>query len=144
MKHFLKIIFLVFVGLVLTVSIQSEPAEGILKEFRETEEAIINKKTSKEIRQQTLESNLLSAMRLAIKRRYYHEQVELLKDLNEKTLAYEKHPATNLTIFVRYKTYYARFDFYRDPEIFYQAPYMDKFLTKEDDADAHKTKPADG
>lgn len=139
------LIFAVLYALVLNIAnIQAEPGEGILKEFRQTEEMIRNKTKSKDERKKTLEVNLESAMRLAIKRRFYHTQKEVLKDLNSKTLVYEKHPSTNLIWFARYKNYYVRFDFARNPEMFYQAPAMDKFLVRDTETGDHKNKPVDG
>ena len=124
-------------------AVYAGPTPGILKEFRKTEELIRNKKKGKEARKKTLESNLLSAMRLSLRRRFYLKQKELLEGLNADSLAYEVHPSTKLVYFVRYRNFYVRYDFYRDPEIYIQAPKYEKFLIREEGTgDAHDTKPA--
>ena len=123
--------------------VQAGPTPGILKEFRKTEELIRNKKKGKEARKATLEANLLSAMRLSLKRRFYLKQKELLEGLNADSLAYEVHPSSRLVYFVRYRNFYVRYDFYRDPEYYIQAPKYDKFLIREEGAEGvHENKPS--
>ncbi|MCB1172612.1 MAG: hypothetical protein KDK39_03550 [Leptospiraceae bacterium] len=137
MKQKTPHLFLILMLAALAPTLWAGPTEGVLKEFRKTEELIRTKQITPEVRKATLESNLLDAMQSALKRRFYLQQKEILEGLNNDSLAYEKHPSSELVYFVRYRNYYVRFDYYRDPEFYIQNPKYEKFLIREEGADAH-------
>ena len=118
------------------LSVSAERSEGIMTEFRQTEEAIRNRQKTPEARQKTLEENLVRAVRLAIARRFHEEKGELLKDLNAQTMKYEN-PTSELVYYVKYKNYIVRFDFLRDPEFYLLTPSYEKFLIIGEDGVDH-------
>jgi hypothetical protein len=127
---------LLIAAFVLPVGLTAGPQEGIMTEFRATEEAIRNAQKTPEARQKTLEANLMRAVRLAIARRFHDKKMDLLKDLNAETMLYEN-PTSDKVYYVKYKNFIVRFDYNRDPELFIQAPRYEKFLIIGGEGAAH-------
>ncbi|MCR9143317.1 MAG: hypothetical protein NXI24_13780 [bacterium] len=131
---------LLIAAFLLPASIAAGPKEGIMTEFRATEEAIRNAQKTPEARQKTLEDNLLRAVRLAISRRFHTEKKDFLMDLNTETMFYEN-PTSEKVYYVKYKNFIVRFDYSRDPELYIQAPTYEKFLIVGGEGAAHSDKP---
>lgn len=132
---------LLIAGVLVPANLSAGPQEGIMTEFRSTEEAIRNAQKTPEARQKTLENNLIRAVRLAISRRYHAEKTGLLKELSTETVLYEN-PTSDKVYYVKYKTFIVRFDFIRDPELYNQAPTYEKFLIIGGGKVNHTEKPA--
>lgn len=120
------------------LTLSAGPKEGVMMEFRKVEEEIRHRKKSDVARKKTLENNLTLAMKLAIKRRFYLEQKEILEGLNTDSILYES-PTSPLVFFVKYRSYLVRFDFERNPEVFIQSPIYEKFLIRDSESEAHKS-----
>ncbi len=133
---------LLIAAFVLPATLAAGPQEGIMTEFRATEEAIRNAQKTPEARKRTLEDNLLRAVRLAIARRFHNEKQDFLKDLNPDTMAYEN-PTSDKVYYVKYKNFIVRFDYSRDPELYTQAPTYEKFLIIGGENGAHSETPPD-
>ncbi|MDH5654880.1 MAG: hypothetical protein OEZ34_03160 [Spirochaetia bacterium] len=107
--------------------------EGVMNEFRAVEDALRAREVSEEAKIITLEKNLIRAVKLAVTRRFYLQRKDILKDISPAALAYES-PTSELIYYVRFKNYIIRFDFAKNPELFDQAPYYEKFLIKDENA----------
>ena len=111
-----------------------------MNEFRTLEDGLRAKNVTDAAKLQTLEKNLVRAMKLAITRRFYHDRKELLKELNEAAISYES-PTSELIYYVKYKNFVARFDFVKNPELIDQSPIYEKFLVKDENAPAPQPAP---
>jgi hypothetical protein len=136
---------LLIAAFALPATLAAGPQEGIMTEFRATEEAIRNAQKTPEARKKTLEDNLLRAVRLAIARRFHREKGDFLKDLNTETMLYEN-PTSPKVYYVKFKNFIVRFDYSRDPELYLQAPTYEKFLIIGGEESVHSETPpaADG
>ena len=131
-----------FLGITLVArGLQAEEQKGIVAEFRAVEEAIRNQDQDPKILKETLEANIIRAMKGSISRRFFETKGKYLADLKIENLAYEKFENTN-TFYVKYKSFIVRFDFLRDPERFIQEPVYEKFLIMDDKFDQDHEKPA--
>ncbi|MDW7975677.1 MAG: hypothetical protein RMI35_03885 [Leptospiraceae bacterium] len=136
-----KIVFL-FLIIPLSLSyLEAGPKEGVMSEFRAVEEGIRRKFRSEKEQMQTLQNNLLRAMKMAIQRRFFYEGDKYLKDLTIENLSWEAPLGPNI-YYVKYKFFIVRFDFANDPRFFIQAPIYEKFLImdefSEEDHDKEK------
>jgi len=103
------------------------PKEGVMSEFRAVEEGIRKKFRSEKEQQQTLENNLLRALKMSIMRRFYYDSEKYLKDLNINNISWEA-PLNPNIYYVKYKYFIVRYDFVNDPRFFLQSPVYEKFL----------------
>jgi hypothetical protein len=103
------------------------PKEGVMSEFRAVEEGIRKKFRSEKEQQQTLENNLLRALKMSIMRRFYYDSEKYLKDLNINNISWEA-PLNPNIYYVKYKYFIVRYDFANDPRFFIQSPVYEKFL----------------
>jgi len=103
------------------------PKEGVMSEFRAVEEGIRKKFRSEKEQQQTLENNLLRALKMSIIRRFYYDSEKYLKDLNINNISWEA-PLNPNIYYVKYKYFIVRYDFVNDPRFFLQSPVYEKFL----------------
>jgi hypothetical protein len=103
------------------------PKEGVMSEFRAVEEGIRKKFRSEKEQQQTLENNLLRALKMSIMRRFYYDSEKYLKDLNINNISWEA-PLNPNIYYVKYKYFIVRYDFVNDPRFFIQSPVYEKFL----------------
>jgi len=126
-----KLIFLILFSIPALLFAGRE--EGVMQEFRSVEDSIRSREVSQEQKTTTLEKNLVRAVKLAVTRRFYHQRKEILQDISPASLAYES-PTSELIYYVRFKNYVIRFDFAKNPELFDQAPYYEKFLIKSENA----------
>jgi hypothetical protein len=98
-----------------------------MSEFRAVEEGIRKKFRSEKEQQQTLENNLLRALKMSIMRRFYYDSEKYLKDLNINNISWEA-PLNPNIYYVKYKYFIVRYDFANDPRFFIQSPVYEKFL----------------
>lgn len=134
----IRTIILSILLLAVSVPVVAGPQEGVMAEFRAVEEAIRNKQRSPELLKETLENNLLNAMRSAIMRRFYDEKETILEGISAENIYYEN-PTSDRIFFVKYKDYIVRFDYSRDPRYFIQRPYNEKFLIIEEDLNVNSS-----
>jgi len=122
---FFKLFLLVFFSYNLILF--AGPKEGVMSEFRAVEEGIRKKFRSEKEQQQTLENNLLRALKMSIMRRFYYDSEKYLKDLNINNISWEA-PLNPNIYYVKYKYFIVRYDFVNDPRFFLQSPVYEKFL----------------
>jgi len=122
---FFKLFLLVFFSY--NLILVAGPKEGVMSEFRAVEEGIRKKFRSEKEQQQTLENNLLRALKMSIMRRFYYDSEKYLKDLNINNISWEA-PLNPNIYYVKYKYFIVRYDFVNDPRFFLQSPVYEKFL----------------
>jgi hypothetical protein len=135
---FLKIFLLLFI--ISNTLIWAGPKEGVMSEFRAVEEGIRKKFRSEKEQQQTLENNLLRALKMSILRRFYYDADNYLKDLNVNNISWEAPLSPNI-YYVKYKYFIVRYDFANDPRFFLQSPVYEKFLIMDEFNEQDHDKP---
>lgn len=102
-----------------------------MSEFRAVEEAIRNRQSDEAAQERMLEQNLQRALRQSIRRRFYQNRDEYLRDLEPGNFFYEN-PTSDRVYYVKFKYFIVRYDFERDPQDFRQAPVYEKMLILDD------------
>jgi len=126
--------FIVFTSLIALTSMQALLAErilgtpGVISEFSEVEELVKNRKISREYRKQTLEKNLVNAVRFTFLRRYA-DSTDKVKELTAANISFEQQKGT-FNYFIKYKDHYLYYNFAVDPEIYLQVPSDEKLYIK--------------
>lgn len=135
------IILFLLLAILAPTALMAGRQEGILKQFRATEEALKAREKSTEARRETLEANLMRGLREAVLRMFYEEQDTWLADLKPENFFYEN-PTSPKVYYVRYKNLIIRFDFATDPEMYYQAPVLRKVLVVDENMAHQNDQPA--
>lgn len=126
--------FIIFASILSLISMQGISADrilgtpGVISEFSEVEELVKNRKLSREYRKQTLERNLVNAVRFTFMRRYADSK-DKVKDLTVANLAFEQQKGT-FNYFIKYKDHFLYYSFAVDPEVYVQVPSEEKLYIK--------------
>lgn len=135
---------LLFIYIILNFSIYAPPKEGVMSEFRAVEDGIRKKFRSEKEQMETLQNNLLRAVKMSILRRFYYDSEKYLTDLTPDNLSWEA-PLSPNVYYVKFKFFIIRYDFANDPRFFLQSPVYEKFLImdefSENSHDAPKNQP---
>ena len=124
MKHFIIFTFL------FSTFIFAKESSRVLSEIRQLRN-MRNTHISEELKQQKLNQNLISALKITIKRRYpnYNDK---LKDLKIENVDYEQYKRDSFIYYVKYKELYTSYTFVNNPKLFLQYPIREVVYEKPD------------
>jgi hypothetical protein len=101
---------------------------GVISEFSKVEELVKNKRITKEFRKQTLEKNLLTAVKFTLLKKYSDHE-DKIKDLKPENIKFEQQKGT-FNYYIQYKDYFLYYNFAVDPELYSQLPTDDRIYIK--------------
>ncbi|MCB1179370.1 MAG: hypothetical protein KDK36_17445 [Leptospiraceae bacterium] len=133
-------LLVVFSGQIFAERVIGTP--GIISEFSKVEELVKNKRITKEYRKQTLEKNLLTAVKFTLLKKYA-DYDEKIKDLTSENIKFEQQKGT-FNYYIQYKDYFLFYNFAVDPELYSQLPTDDRIYIKTKEVEEQEKEAAEG